>query len=121
MKAIAVLGLLLGVALGTPANPAVIRDGKVVHDDAWLARRQEYVKGTAEWQPRHVHLAYGHQTTEVVVTYSTLTDTDQSVVEFGTEMFQLDKKSLGSSTKFVDGGKANSTQYIHRVHLNNLT
>ena len=32
---------------------------KIVHSDAWLERRKVYIQGTADWQPRHVHLALG--------------------------------------------------------------
>jgi len=114
--AVLLLAGLVGLATPTPT----IRDGKVVHDAAWLEHRKEYVKGTAQWQPRHVHLAYGHETDEVIVTYSTLTDTEESMVEYGTEMFALDSTRNGTSTKFVDGGDEHSTQFIHRVHLSPL-
>jgi len=117
MKALLLTCLLLGVATCIPTNPAaIIRDGKVVHDAAWLERRKEYVKGTANWQPRHVHLAYGHNTSEMVITYSTLDDTDESLVEYGTDMFNLKLNSSGNSVKFTDV----ETQYIHRVHIFNL-
>jgi len=126
----ATLSLLLCASIASPtgdspasptgASPVLMKDGKVVHDDAWMERRKQYVLGTFQYQPRHVHLAYGHNTTEVVVTYSTLTDTPQHMVEYGAGLFKLDMKSFGNSTKFVDGGAAKSTQFIHRVHLSNL-
>ena len=56
----------------------------------------------------------------MVVTYSTLTDTGEHMVEYGTDLFKLTMTSFGNSSKFVDGGEANSTQFIHRVHLTNL-
>lgn len=124
MRTLVVVGLLLGLAVCISGKPAATKrlsasltsTGKVVHDEAWLAHRKEYVKGTANWQPRHVHLAYGHNTTEVVITYSTLDDTYTSMVEYGTDMFGLNMKASGESVKFTDV----ETQFIHRVHLFNL-
>jgi len=93
---------------------------KVVHSDAWLERRKVYIQGTADWQPRHVHLALGHSPDEMVVTWSTLNLTLESVVEYGEDLFNLDLAGTGTTLKFVDQGSKHSTQYIHRVHLTNL-
>jgi len=71
-------------------------------------------------QPRHVHLAYGRNSSEVVVTWSTLSYAGQSLVEWGSTMFDLSSTNAGSSSRFVDGGSLRSTQYIHRVHLYGL-
>lgn len=80
----------------------------------------EDVGEPADYQPRHVHLAYGATTDEMVVTWSTLTDTQTSEVFWGQELFDLRIRTEGRSKKFVDGGAAAATQFIHRVHLKNL-
>ena len=57
---------------------------------------------------------------EMVVTWSTLNLTLESVVEYGQDLFNLDDTVTGTTYKFVDHGHLRSTQYIHRVHLSNL-
>ncbi|XP_044731584.1 acid phosphatase type 7 isoform X1 [Chrysoperla carnea] len=71
------------------------------------------------YQPEQIHIAFGESVTEIVVTWSTINDTQQSIVEYGIGGLIL--RESGSSTKFVDGGTHNRTQYIHRVRLQNLT
>lgn len=41
--------------------------------------------------------------------------TDGSVVEYGINGFAL--SAYGTTEKFVDGGPAQHTQYIHRVNM----
>jgi len=108
-----------GVRLGgspvdPPHTPWVPRKGVYGSLDAnGLPRVQDY-------QPRHVHLAYGRNTTEVVLTWSTVSKANYSMVEYGSTMFDLSSTSTGFSSEFVDGGNLHSTQYIHRVHLYGL-
>lgn len=71
------------------------------------------------YQPEQVHIAYGKNVYEIVVTWSTVNNTPNSVVEYGINGLAL--TSTGSSKKFVDGGQGKHTQYIHRVVLNALT
>ncbi|XP_011874902.1 PREDICTED: iron/zinc purple acid phosphatase-like protein isoform X2 [Vollenhovia emeryi] len=71
------------------------------------------------YQPEAVHLSYGDNIHDIVVTWSTREDTKESIVEYGIGGFAL--RAEGNSTLFVDGGKAKQKQYIHRVWLKNLT
>lgn len=71
------------------------------------------------YQPEQVHLAYGNNVSEITVTWSTINDTVQSVVEYGIGGFIL--KASGTSDLFVDGGEQKHSQYIHRVTLKNLS
>lgn len=71
------------------------------------------------YQPEQVHLAYGDNTSEIVVTWSTFNRTKESVVEYGINGFVL--RAVGTATLFVDGGAKKHAQYIHRVVLKNLT
>lgn len=72
----------------------------------------------SDWyQPEQVHLSFGNNVSEVVVTWSTKNDTE-SLVKYGIGLFQLTAK--GASEIFVDGGEKRNFQYIHRVKLPNL-
>ncbi|KAF2355295.1 Iron/zinc purple acid phosphatase-like C-terminal domain [Trinorchestia longiramus] len=90
------------------------------HPNAVVVPLSEEGEKVPQWQPRHVHLAYGQNTSSVVVTWSTLSPTTESVVEWGVDLFDLNTRTAGNSSVFVDGGSLASTQYIHRVHLNAL-
>lgn len=70
------------------------------------------------YQPRHVHLAYGESTLEIVVTWSTLNATEKSLVEFGPG--DLTSSVEGVATRFEDGGAEKRFQFIHRVTLRDL-
>ncbi|XP_031850266.1 acid phosphatase type 7 [Nomia melanderi] len=71
------------------------------------------------YQPESVHLAYGDNIHDIVVTWSTRNDTEESIVEYGIGGFIL--SASGNSTQFTDGGEEQQKQYIHRVWLKNLT
>lgn len=71
------------------------------------------------FQPEQVHLAYGNNVSQIVVTWSTTDDTKESVVEYGIGGLIL--KAHGFSTLFVDGGPKKHSQYIHRVVLFHLS
>lgn len=49
----------------------------------------------------------------MVVTWSTMDDSAESIVEYGIDGFAL--TAQGESEKFVDGGSAKHSQYIHKV------
>lgn len=49
----------------------------------------------------------------MVVTWSTMDDSTESIVEYGINGFTL--TAQGESEKFVDGGNAKHSQYIHKV------
>ncbi|XP_039959167.1 acid phosphatase type 7 isoform X2 [Bactrocera tryoni] len=72
------------------------------------------------YQPEQVHLAFGETTRDIVVTWSTRDDTNESICEYGLETFEFVQKATEPPKKFVDGGSAHSVQYIHRVTLSNL-
>lgn len=52
---------------------------------------------------------------EIVVTWSTMDDAAESTVEYGINGFAL--IAHGESEKFVDGGNAKHSQYIHKVNF----
>lgn len=71
------------------------------------------------YQPEQVHLAFGSNVSEIIVTWSTRNDTTDSIVEYGIGGFVL--TATGTSELFVDGGSEKHSQYIHRVVLSGLT
>lgn len=71
------------------------------------------------YQPEQVHISFGKNVSEVVVTWSTFNDTQESLVEYGIGGMILQEK--GASKVFIDGGSASHTQYIHTVTLKNLS
>lgn len=70
------------------------------------------------YQPEQVHLAYGDNVYEIVVTWSTWNKTGQSIVEYGINGMVL--IANGTSKLFTDGGSLKRSQYIHAVKLTNL-
>lgn len=58
-------------------------------------------------------IAFTENTNEIVVTWSTMDETPDSLVEYGET--DLNNTVRGTSTKFVDGGEAKHSQYIHKV------
>lgn len=52
---------------------------------------------------------------DIVVTWSTVDKTNDSVVEYGIN--GLENVAEGTSVKFTDGGVKKSSQYIHRVSV----
>lgn len=56
---------------------------------------------------------------DVVITWSTINGTKESVVEYG--IGGLNLTANGISTLFVSGGNEKRKQYIHKVKLPNLT
>jgi len=71
------------------------------------------------YQPEHVHIAYGGNPYEIVVTWSTRNQSNESLVEYG--IGGLIKRSFGWSTLFVSGENGTKSQYIHNVNLRQLT
>lgn len=71
------------------------------------------------YQPEQVHIAYGANIFEIIVTWSTFNETPNSLVEYGIGGLVL--QAEGTSTLFVDGGKGKHSQYIHKVVLKKLT
>ncbi|XP_026849908.1 acid phosphatase type 7 isoform X4 [Drosophila persimilis] len=72
------------------------------------------------YQPEQVHLAFGESVLDMVVTWNTRDNTNESICEFGIEGLQRLAKAPQGPTAFVDGGPKKATQYIHRVTLTNL-
>ncbi|XP_034235851.1 acid phosphatase type 7-like [Thrips palmi] len=70
------------------------------------------------YQPEQVHLSYGENVYEMVVTWTTYSDCD-SVVEYGIGGFAL--KAQGETKKFTDGGSESRSMFIHRVKLSDLS
>lgn len=70
------------------------------------------------YQPEQIHLSYGDNPYEIVVTWNTLNGTDVSAVEYGIGGFV--KTAYGKPTLYTSPGKEGRTQYIHRVKLPKL-
>lgn len=68
------------------------------------------------YQPGQVHIS--ENVSEIVITWSTINATLNSIVEYGINGMVL--TANGTSNKFVDGGSEKYTQYIHQVKLTNL-
>ncbi|KAJ2937494.1 hypothetical protein O0L34_g17538 [Tuta absoluta] len=65
-------------------------------------------------QPEQIHISFGDKLSDIVVTWTTFNDTEESRVQYGEGI--MDREAQGSSTVF-QGGRG---QYIHRVTLRNL-
>lgn len=71
------------------------------------------------YRPEQIHISYGQNTSDFVITWSTFNYTEDSIVEYGIGGLILQK--TGESELFVDGGSEHHSQFIHKVTLNNLT
>ncbi|CAF2391579.1 unnamed protein product [Rotaria sp. Silwood2] len=70
-------------------------------------------------QPEQIHLSYGSDPSLMIVTWVTLNEVNDSIVEYGQdEMF--DQRATGSVSIFQDSGTERRREYIHRVVLRNL-
>ncbi|XP_033103995.1 acid phosphatase type 7-like isoform X2 [Anneissia japonica] len=70
-------------------------------------------------QPEQIHLSATERIDEMMVTWSTFNDTEESLVKFGNNL-TLSMVAKGTSTKFIDGGSEKRAQFIHRVKLSGL-
>lgn len=90
-----------------------------------------------DYQPQQVHIAFGgnekismiactkemsnflillyspDNVSEIVITWSTMDDSAESIVEYGINGLIL--TAQGEAEKFIDGGAAQHSQYIHKV------
>ncbi|XKL65548.1 hypothetical protein PGB90_008968 [Kerria lacca] len=71
-----------------------------------------------QYQPEQIHISFGDNVSEVVITWSTWDSTNESIVEYG--IGELTLKAFGKSVLFTDGGNEKREQYIHRVKLTKL-
>ncbi|XP_072929526.1 acid phosphatase type 7 isoform X2 [Epargyreus clarus] len=69
-------------------------------------------------QPEQIHIAFGSKSNDIVVTWSTFNDTQESRVQYGVGV--MDKEAVGTSSLFTDGGHQHRSQWIHRVLLPDL-
>ncbi|CAN8003976.1 unnamed protein product [Ixodes pacificus] len=75
--------------------------------------------GVVYVEPEQIHLSYGVDPTQMIVTWTTFNETPESVVEFG--QASLDQRAVGNNiTKFKDGGTEQRVIFIHRVTLTGL-
>lgn len=81
---------------------------------AAVSEAQTYV------QPEQVHLSLGAEPSEMMVTWTTMDWTNESLVEYGTAPGHLNTRAVGNSSKFTDGGPQHRTLFIHRVLLTDL-
>jgi len=71
-----------------------------------------------DFQPRHVHLALGEQSSSLVVTWSTINETETPKVLLGRK--KIEHVFTGSSALFIDGGNQSAEQWIHTVTVTSL-
>ncbi|XP_075976577.1 acid phosphatase type 7 isoform X2 [Anticarsia gemmatalis] len=69
-------------------------------------------------QPEQVHIAFGENTNDIVVTWSTFNATHESRVQYGEGV--MDREARGHSKLFIDGGALRRRQHIHTVTLSGL-
>lgn len=69
-------------------------------------------------QPEQVHISFGSKTNDIVVTWTTFNDTQESRVQYGQDI--MDKEAIGTRTEFTDGGKLKRKMWIHRTLLPDL-
>uniref|UniRef100_A0A2C9JIY6 Purple acid phosphatase n=1 Tax=Biomphalaria glabrata TaxID=6526 RepID=A0A2C9JIY6_BIOGL len=70
-------------------------------------------------QPNQLHIAYGDDLSKMIISWSTVNDTD-SIVKYGLTVDSLTLIQKGNESMFVDGGNEKRTQYIHCVDLVDL-
>ncbi|XP_075158838.1 acid phosphatase type 7 isoform X2 [Haematobia irritans] len=78
------------------------------------------VDNVVYFQPEQVHISFGENLHDYVVTWSTRDNTKVSICKYGTETLTNVSENEKGPTKFIDGGKAKKAQYIHRVLIKNL-
>lgn len=71
-----------------------------------------------QYHPEQIHLSYGDNPTQMVITWVTLWPTNSTVVEYG--ISRLDTETQGKETLFIDGGSEKRHIYMHRVKLTSL-
>lgn len=69
-------------------------------------------------QPEQVHISIGGNTSNIVVTWLTMSPTPSPRCEYGIGGFTA--SATGTTVTFVDGGKQKTKRYIHRAELENL-
>ncbi|XP_013772762.1 acid phosphatase type 7-like [Limulus polyphemus] len=75
-------------------------------------------KCEAQTQPEQIHISYGADPTQMIVTWVTMNPTNTSMVEYG--KIKLTQVAKGNSILFTDGGPQMRQLYIHRVILDKL-
>lgn len=70
------------------------------------------------YQPEQVHISYGAFPEQMIITWTTLSDINDTFVEYGTS--RLDTLVEGKSRVFEHGGKTNRKTTMHVVLLNGL-
>ncbi|XP_043246196.1 acid phosphatase type 7-like [Amphibalanus amphitrite] len=74
-------------------------------------------QATDEWQPEQIHISYGEEPSQMVVTWST-SEPVGSEVYYGRR--RPDTRAVGAASRFVDGGELRRAQYVHRATLTGL-
>ncbi|XP_041361456.1 acid phosphatase type 7-like [Gigantopelta aegis] len=81
-----------------------------------------FIYADPDVKPEQIHLSYGRSPDQMMVTWSTSSEIPNSQVSVSDNpAFGTPKTFTGYSTKFVDGGSAHHTQYIHRTLITGLT
>lgn len=71
-----------------------------------------------DYQASQVHISFGNTVSDIIVTWVTANQTENSVVEYGID--ELVNTAYGNQTLFIDGGTEKRRFYIHTVLLHNL-
>ncbi|CAF0904535.1 unnamed protein product [Adineta steineri] len=70
-------------------------------------------------QPEQIHISYGLDPSLMIVTWVTLNEVNDSIVEYG-EDDMLSQRATGNVSIFQDDGTEKRREYIHRVVLRDL-
>ncbi|XP_017870563.1 PREDICTED: acid phosphatase type 7 isoform X4 [Drosophila arizonae] len=94
---------------------------QLVLEDINGKQNLEKDQNIVHYQPEQVHLAFGESVLDIVVTWNTRDNTNESLCEYGIDSItEQSAKAAQGPTAFVDGGAQKATQYIHRVTLPKL-
>ncbi|XP_046967699.1 acid phosphatase type 7 isoform X1 [Vanessa cardui] len=69
-------------------------------------------------QPEQIHISFGSKPNDIVVTWTTFNNTNESRVQYGEG--SMDLEAVGTRTLFTDGGKQRRKMWIHRTLLPDL-
>ncbi|KAH9504726.1 Acid phosphatase type 7 [Bulinus truncatus] len=75
--------------------------------------------GTVWYEPQQVHISVGDTADKMIVVWSTINDTGDTTVHYGTNG-KLTLVATGTRLKFVDGGSEKRSQFINKVILTGL-
>jgi len=84
-----------------------------------VSSRSIFINDPYYGQPEQIHISYGLDPSLMIVTWVTLNEVNDSVVEYG-QMDTLENRATGWVSVFQDSGNEQRREYIHRVVLQDL-